>query len=134
MDDIELAAQQFANHVRIGTFGVEQFDLVAQHVPLCRQFGKLGFALVQQTQIFAPREQPGRTGDGKTAHQQQSQKRKGLHPALASPPKESAFAFHDDDRITFTISTQASCALKRLRNLLAGQSVASLTRPYRSGI
>ena len=133
MDDIQLAAQQLADHVGIGAFGVEQFDLVAQHIALGRQFGQLRLSLVAKPQVFAPCEQAGRACDREPTHEQQSEQGEGLYPALASLAQNCAFAFHIATESLLPPARKPPCALKDLRNLHEHRSVASLTRSARVG-
>ena len=58
--DIEVVAQQFADKVGIGIFGIEQFDPVGDAVALGSQIGKLGLAMLQLLARIRPCADAGR--------------------------------------------------------------------------
>ena len=73
MHDVQLAAQQFANHIRVSMIGIEQLHLIGERIPILFKRSKLSFALIKQTQVLAPRKQTRRPGHGQATHDKQAQ-------------------------------------------------------------
>lgn len=82
MDDVQVAAQQFTRQILIGIGRIKQGDTVLENIALLLDLLQLLPALIEHSQIFTPREQPGGPSHGKTTHKQQGPKCERLHAAL----------------------------------------------------
>ena len=107
MNDVELAAEQFTHHVWISALRVEEFDLVLECGPFFLDRCKLRLALIEQAQIFAPRQEARRTGNSQTAENEQDEDSRVLRLLVSPIEIESASPSHQYHRIIVEDSAQA---------------------------
>jgi hypothetical protein len=94
VDDVEVAAQQFARHVRIDVTRIEQRNAVAQFVTFNLKLLQFGLALGQQAVVLCPGEQPARPGKRHPAHEQQAHQGDRLGQAFTLEFRFVAMAPH----------------------------------------
>lgn len=82
MGDIEIAAEQFANEIRIGMARIEQRDTVFDPITLRRETRDFLFTLLKQPRIFTPGKQAAWPRHTRSTKQKQRDERHRLRKAV----------------------------------------------------
>ncbi|WP_366409650.1 hypothetical protein [Novosphingobium sp. 17-62-19] len=82
MGDIEIAAKQFTNKIRVGMARIEQCDTVFDPIPLGRKTGDFLLTLLKQARIFTPGQQTARPSNTGSTEQKQRNQRHRLRKAV----------------------------------------------------
>lgn len=107
VDDIEVAPQQLPNKIGIGVIEIQQRNTVLELVTLGGEMGDPALPLIQQSDIFAPRQQPARAGKRQAAEQQQHPESAQLGQLFARDAAFDDGFVHGAHRITVKMRIQA---------------------------
>ena len=112
MRDIQVLAEQFSDQIRVRVSRVEQYDPIAQFIPLRLQSRDLAVPLVEHGQILAPCEHAARTRKSQTAQNDQTGKCHAPREAPTTETVKGILSFHDIRESQLTAAFKRYLSLK----------------------